>query len=97
MQELLGHRNVSTTQNYLDVNYADARQACEAIALQKSHDPDHRDGALLQNSESYRIPKTYNSLDTIDEDALLLERARRGYDLTKLRENETTAEIVKIG
>ena len=69
-------------QNYLGVNYADARRACEAIAL---------------DAESYTIPKTYNSLDTIDEDALLLERARRGYDLTKLRENETTAEIVKIG
>ena len=33
VQELLGHRNVSTTQNYLGINYADARRACEAIAL----------------------------------------------------------------
>ena len=33
VQELLGHRNVSTTQNYLGVNYATARQACEAMAL----------------------------------------------------------------
>lgn len=34
VQELLGHRNVSTTQNYLGINYADARRACEAIALE---------------------------------------------------------------
>ena len=33
VQELLGHRSVSTTQNYLGINYADARRACEAIAL----------------------------------------------------------------
>ena len=34
VQELLGHRSVSTTQNYLGINYADARRACEAIALE---------------------------------------------------------------
>ena len=33
VQELLGHRNISTTQNYLRVNYADARAAVESIAL----------------------------------------------------------------
>ena len=33
VQELLGHRNISTTQKYLGVNYADARAAVEAIAL----------------------------------------------------------------
>ena len=33
VQELLGHRNISTTQNYLGVNYADARAAVESIAL----------------------------------------------------------------
>jgi integrase/recombinase XerD len=38
VKELLGHRNVSTTQDYLGVNYADARQACEAIALQEAQD-----------------------------------------------------------
>ena len=40
VQELLGHRNISTTQKYLGVNYADAKAAVEAIAL---------------ISESYRI------------------------------------------
>ena len=33
VQELLGHRNISTTQKYLSVNYADAKAAVESIAL----------------------------------------------------------------
>jgi site-specific recombinase XerD len=33
VQELLGHRSVSTTQKYLGVNYASAREFVEAIAL----------------------------------------------------------------
>ena len=33
VQVLLGHRNVTTTQKYLGVNYADARKAVEGIAL----------------------------------------------------------------
>jgi len=41
VKELLGHRNVATTQQYLGVNYADAREAVEAISL---------------DSESYRNP-----------------------------------------
>ena len=34
VQELLGHRNVSTTQKYIGVNYATAREAVEAMALE---------------------------------------------------------------
>ena len=33
VQELLGHRNVATTQKYIGVNYATARETVEAIAL----------------------------------------------------------------
>ena len=33
VQELLGHKNVATTQKYLGVNYADAREAVEGMAL----------------------------------------------------------------
>ena len=33
VQELLGPRNVSTTQKYIGVNYATARETVEAIAL----------------------------------------------------------------
>ena len=82
VKELLGHRNVATTQSYLGVNYADARAAVEAIVL---------------DSESYRRVKTYNSLKNTDDQTLILELARRGYDLIRRRDTETTAEIVKIG
>ena len=34
VQELLGHKNVSTTQRYLGVNYADARAAVEKMAVE---------------------------------------------------------------
>ena len=47
VKELLGHKNVATTQSYLGVNYADARAAVEAIVL---------------DSESYRRPVFAQSL-----------------------------------
>ena len=88
VQELLGHRNIATTQKYLGVNYASARQAVEGMALA---------------SESYRrhlLSGSFQLLgaelkETADE-TLFLELALRGYDLSKLREEETTAEIIKI-
>ncbi|MDD9974353.1 MAG: tyrosine-type recombinase/integrase [Candidatus Poribacteria bacterium] len=82
VKELLGHKNVSTTQQYLGVNYADARDAVESIAL---------------DGESYIRGKTYNSLKDTDDETLFLELELRGYDLSGLRDNQTTAEIVKIG
>ena len=82
VQELLGHRNISTTQKYLGVNYADAKAAVEAIAL---------------ISESDRIPLLYNSLNDIADETLITEIVNRGYKLASRRDNETTAEIVKIG
>ena len=89
VQELLGHKNVSTTQRYLGVNYASARAAVEGMAL---------------DAESYRIPQTSESfqflgseLKETQDETLLLELALRGYDLSSLRDNtEETAEIVKI-
>ena len=82
VQELLGHRNISTTQKYLGVNYADAKAAVEAIAL---------------ISESDRITLLYNSLTDFDDETLQRELTRRGYNITLHQENETTTEIVKIG
>ena len=38
VQELLGHRNVSTTQKYIGVNYATARETVEAMALGSERD-----------------------------------------------------------
>lgn len=82
VQELLGHRNIATTQKYLGVNYASARQTVEAIALIAE-----RDGRALLSG----------SLKDITDETLLLELARRGYDLSKRQENdETTAEIIKF-
>ena len=82
VQELLGHRNISTTQKYLGVNYADARAAVEAIALITESDSCH----LL-----------YNSITELTDDKLITELVRRGYNLDSPQENKTTAEIVKIG
>ena len=81
VQELLGHRNISTTQKYLGVNYADAKAAVELIALM---------------TESDRIPLLYNSLGDIDDETLRSELEKRGYNVTGQREKETTAEIVNI-
>ena len=81
VQELLGHRNISTTQKYLGVNYADAKAAVESIALM---------------SESDRIPLLSRSLKDFDDETLHCELIKRGYNVTKRRSDETTAEIVKI-
>ena len=82
VQELLGHKNISTTQKYLGVNYADAKAAVELIALM---------------TESDRIPLSSHSLSEIDDATLRSELEKRGYNVTHQQENETTAEIVKIG
>ena len=41
-------------------------------------------------------PLLSGSLKTTRDDKLLLELAKRGYDLSKLRDEETTEKIVKI-
>ena len=82
VQEMLGHRNVSTTQKYLGVNYASVRDALEEMSV---------------NSEPHIMYLLGSSLKKEADETLFLELALRGYDLTKLRDNETTAEIVKIG
>jgi integrase/recombinase XerD len=82
VQELLGHRNISTTQNYLGVNYADARAAVEAIAL-------------MTESDSSDVLSL--SLTDFDDETLQSELEKRGYNITRRRTDETTAEIVKIG
>ena len=92
VQELLGHKNISTTQRYLGVNYADARVAVEGMSI---------------DAESYRRDKTSESfqflggeLKETQDETLFLELALRGYDLSKLRENDEkespAGEIVKI-
>ena len=82
VQEMLGHQSVTTTQKYLGVNYVSVREAVEEMSLESEM---HMNGILS------------SSLKKQTDEALFLELARRGYDLSKLRENETTAEIVRIG
>ena len=82
VQELLGHRSVSTTQKYLGVNYASARETVEAIALIAERD---------------LRPLLSGSLKTFDDETLITELQGRGYNLDIPQENKTTAEIVKIG
>ena len=82
VQELLGHRNIATTQKYLGVNYADARAAVEGMALE---------------SQPYGRHLLSGSLKKEADETLFLELALRGYDLSSLRDEETTAEIIKIG
>ena len=88
MQELLGHRNVSTTQKYIGVNYATARETVEAMALGSERD---RTDLL---SRSFRF--LGGELKGTADETLFLELALRGYDLSKLREDEPTPQIVKI-
>ena len=82
VQELLGHRNVATTQKYIGVNYASAREAVEGMTLA---------------AQPYRTSLLSGSLKKEVDETLFLELALRGYDLSKLRDEETTAEIIKIG
>ena len=84
VQELLGHRSVATTQKYLGVNYANARAAVEGMALESQPDRNTLLSGSLKNEA---------------DETLILELARRGYDLSNLRpatETDTHAEIVKI-
>ena len=82
VQEMLGHKNVAMPQKYLGVNYASIKAAVEEMAV------------------SGELPRSFfgSSIQKETDETLFLELARRGYDLSRLRENtEATAEIVKIG
>ena len=81
VQELLGHANVATTQKYLGVNYASARQAVEEMAF---------------SVDIHRTHLLGNSLKNHLDETLFRELARRGYDISNLRNGETTAEIIKL-
>ena len=81
VQEMLGHRNVATTQKYLGVNYATVREAVEEMVV---------------SSQLHTRNLLGSSLKKEADETLFLELALRGYDLSSLRDNETTAEIVKI-
>ena len=98
VQELLGHKNVSTTQRYLGVNYADAREAVEGMALEGESD------RIDKTSESFQFLGA--ELKETQDETLFLELALRGYDLSILRQDRSqdhdrkeknTGDIIKIG
>ena len=81
VQEMLGHKSIATTQKYFGVNYANIREAVQKMSL----DAELHERGLLGSSIK-------NTTDA----TLFLELALRGYDLSKLRDDQTIAEIVKI-
>ena len=111
VQEMLGHKSVATTQQYLGVNYASVRDALEAMSLAGELPEIRLLGSSLKNSEKSASATKWQQVNDVvhrrrneqhpdfsaEADAtLFLELARRGYDLSKLQDEETTAEIVKI-
>ena len=70
VQEMLGHQSVGTTQKYLGVNYANIREAVEAMAVINE----------LPKSELLG-----SSLKKEKDETLFLELGLRGYDLSALR------------
>ena len=82
VQEMLGHRNVTTTQKYLGVNYANIREALEQISV------------------SSELPTIIldSSAKSLADETLFLELARRGYDLSRLHDDDAqSAVIMQIG
>ena len=86
---MLGHKSIATTQKYLGVNYASVREALQKMSL----DGELHESNLL--SGSFRFLGA--ELKATTDETLFLELALRGYDLSKLRDEQTTAEILKIG
>ena len=82
VQEMLGHKAVATTQKYLGVNYANIKEAVEEMAV---------------TGEMHGTTLLGSSIKKEADETLFLELALRGYDLSSLRDDETAAEIVKIG
>ena len=69
------------------VNFCQAKADCHGVCMRTL------DRALYKFSES----DAATALKTITDEMFFLELTRRGYDLSRLRDNETTAEIIKIG
>ncbi len=82
VQEMLGHKDVKTTQRYLGVNYTKIREASEAMSLS------------AEKSGKKKSP----TLDQATDDALLVELMRRGYDtqevLNAKKDGET--DIIEV-
>lgn len=84
VQEMLGHKNVATTQKYLGVNYAEVREALE----------------LMSVSVAGTEPRQATPIHRASDDALIAELARRGFDVTtttKVERNSQTQTQTEAG
>ena len=72
VQEMLGHRNVTTTQAYLGIHYEKVRAASEQIAVVAAEHP--TPGVS---------PSHPTSLQAFPDEALVMELLRRGYTIAK--------------
>ena len=81
VQEMLGHKSVVTTQQYLGVNYASVRDASEAMSLY---------------SECNVTTKTLHSVNEASDDVILIELLRRGYDVARLLEEKKTQQPFQL-
>ena len=73
IQEMLGHRNVSTTQKYLGVNYVEVREALERMSLKVGGEN----------------PVPYQSIGQSSDNDLIAELAKRGYRVQGIERDET--------
>ena len=78
VQEMLGHKSVVTTQKYLGVNYASVREASEAMSIYNEGD---------------KSVKTSPSANEAPDDVLLIELLRRGYDISKLLQEDKLTQL----
>lgn len=81
VQEMLGHKSVVTTQRYLGVNYANVRDASEAMSI---------------HSESNKSTKTLGSVNEASDDVLLIELLRRGYDVARVLQKDDTEQPFQL-
>lgn len=70
VQEMLGHKNIATTQTYLGVNYAEVRKALELMSVKVSGTD----------------PLNYMPLYKATEDNLIAELVKRGYHVNIRKE-----------
>ena len=59
VQEMLGHRNVSTTQKYLGVNYANIKEAVEEMAVSSQLHEIALLGSSLEGSQTNTFCRDY--------------------------------------
>ena len=69
-----------------------ARETVEAIALRSERD---RTDLLSRSLSCSHLGGELKA--TVSDETLFLELALRGYDLSRLRDEEPTAEIIKVG